>query len=125
MNGGCFFLVCCALFKKQHMLPAYLTSDDALGRLPQVAQLWPLTRYEMTMVVSNRAQALAQGATPNIACPPDHDAIDTALQELQCGALPPTRVMRILPDETAVAVPVSAVFRVSKRNKAPAPVAMV
>ena len=100
------------------MLPAYLTSDADLHALPNIAKLWPLTRFEKVAVVANRAQALAQGATPMVACKTaDFDVIDIATRELHCGVLPPTRVFRYMPNETAVAVSVADVFRASKRSR--------
>lgn len=93
-------------------LPAYLCQD---GLNNCIASKWPLSRFEIPAVVSGRALGLAQGAQPTIACPADHDVIDTATKELMCGTLPSTRVMRYLPDETAVTVYVADVHRVSKR----------
>ncbi len=107
----------CHILVVNMSLPAYLCSDAALESLPNIAHAWPLTRFEVVMVISNRAQALAQGAQPTVACAADHDVIDTATKELQCGTLPPTRVIRYLPDESAVAVHVEDAYRVSKRMK--------
>jgi DNA-directed RNA polymerase subunit K/omega len=99
------------------MLPAYLDSDAALDQMTVMAKVWPLTVYETAVVVANRAQALAQGSRSKIAVVPDMDVIDTARSELLCGALPPTRVLRYLPNEACVAVNVHDVHRSSTRHR--------
>jgi DNA-directed RNA polymerase subunit K/omega len=112
-----FTSFCLTMYPQHRYLPEYLTNDAAFASLPDIARLWPLTKFEVPMVISTRACALAQGSAPTVACPADHDVIDTATKELYCGTLPPTRVVRYLPDESAVCVRVEDAFRASRRMK--------
>jgi DNA-directed RNA polymerase subunit K/omega len=84
-------------------LPAWVTDDKARDALPCIAKVWPLTKYERPVLIGRRAVSLSQGATPRVAtASSDFNPLDVATTEYECGAFPPMRVMRYLPDETHV-----------------------
>ncbi len=64
----------------------------------------PLTKFERAMVLGHRALQIAQNNRPRVPVPMDeeYNPLEVARSELDTGVLPPTSVLRYLPNGQVV-----------------------
>ena len=78
-------------------LPDWLLRGDATNTYVHTR---PLTKFELCMVIGTRAMELAQTAEPRVAVPERmlDDPLAIARLELESRRLPPTALLRYLPN---------------------------